>query len=157
MRSPSAGWTVRSGEGLRALLLELGATPAKGDESHAEAAVTGEAAMTVDAGVTGAPGVRLLVMHERGETLSGSLLHATRPVVTSSVERSVRTVLVLGDHLGFTEEEESVVDELGGAKASVSPLPLLASHCIVLAHAALDSASVAASAAAGSEGSAEGM
>ena len=56
-----------------------------------------------------------------------------------------RTVFVLGDHLGFTDAEEQCMAELGGLRVSVSPLPLLASHCIVLAHAALDAAMVRAS------------
>ena len=38
----------------------------------------------------------------------------------------------------MTDSEVRCVDELGGTFVSVSPAPLLASHSIVLAHAALD-------------------
>ena len=86
--------------------------------------------------------VRFLVMHERGEPLSPELLGEIAPASNSSsvgeafLEPS--TVLVLGDHLGFTQEEEQCLELMGGVRANVSPLPLLASHCIVLAHAVLD-------------------
>ena len=54
-----------------------------------------------------------------------------------------RTVLVVGDHVGFTQEEQDAMQHLGAIKASLGPVPLLASHCIVLAHAVLDAANVA--------------
>ena len=48
------------------------------------------------------------------------------------------TIMVLGDHQGFTIDEEACLQDLGGQHVSVSAFPLLASHCIVLAMAALD-------------------
>lgn len=54
-----------------------------------------------------------------------------------------RTVLVVGDHVGFTQEEQDAMQHLGAIKARLGPVQLLASHCIVLAHAVLDAANVA--------------
>lgn len=49
------------------------------------------------------------------------------------------TVLVVGDHQGFTKEEEALLfDELNGRRARVSPVPLLGSQSIVLALAVMD-------------------
>ena len=52
--------------------------------------------------------------------------------------------MVLGDHLGFSVAEEALFEALGGVRARVSPLPLLASHVVVLAHAVLDVEELAA-------------
>ena len=94
------------------------------------------------------PPSRFLVLHEQGASLTQDLL--VRPALSvdeapspSSLAVATRSVLVVGDHEGFTVEEEEVMAALGGIKASVSPLPLLASQCIVLAHAALDVAALA--------------
>ena len=57
-----------------------------------------------------------------------------------AVERAV-TVLVVGDNQGFTKEEEALLfDGLCGTRARVSAVPLLGSHCIILAHAVMDEA-----------------
>ena len=96
----------------------------------------------------------LVVLHELGDALDPSLIAQARSTPTvedseagsaagaASVEGAAAadsTVVVLGDHLGFSNEEEALLmDELRGVRASVSPVPLLASHCIVLAHAVLD-------------------
>lgn len=53
-----------------------------------------------------------------------------------------RTLLVLGDHQGFTTAEEATMDAHGAVRARVSRVPLLASHSIVLAHAVLDEAAL---------------
>ena len=120
-RSLPAGWTVTPGDSLRARLNAVGVGQAEEGENKARS-------------------VRFLVMHEHGEPLSAKLLGEAAPDVEDSEGQSVEpsTVLVLGDHLGFTQEEEQCLEEMGGVRASVSPLPLLASHCIVLAHAVLD-------------------
>jgi tRNA pseudouridine-54 N-methylase len=50
-----------------------------------------------------------------------------------------RTVVVVtADGASFTHAEARCLDSLGGVFVSASPLPLLPSHAIVLAHAALD-------------------
>lgn len=137
MRSLPAGWRVTREDSLRKRLeaVGVGRLAAK-DESMGKGDET-EAVLRKAKG-----SVRFLVMHERGEPLSPELLGEIAPASNSSsvgeafLEPS--TVLVLGDHLGFTQEEEQCLEFMGGVRANVSPLPLLASHCIVLAHAVLD-------------------
>ena len=73
---------------------------------------------------------QLVVLHELGEPLEA--------VLQSNGGGGDGTVLVVGDHVGYSREEELLLEELGGKQARVSKVPLLASHCIVLAHAALD-------------------
>ena len=73
----------------------------------------------------------LLVLHEEGPPLH-SVLQGTAP--------EEGAVLVLGGSAGFSADDEATLERLGGKRASVGKLPLLASHCIVLAHAALDQA-----------------
>lgn len=45
---------------------------------------------------------------------------------------------VLGDHMGMTQEEESLISQAGATVVSVSPTSLHADHCIVLINWALD-------------------
>ncbi len=45
---------------------------------------------------------------------------------------------ILGDHMGMTPEEESMIDQAGAAVVSVGPTSLHADHCIVLVNWALD-------------------
>jgi tRNA (pseudouridine54-N1)-methyltransferase len=73
----------------------------------------------------------LLVLHEEGPPLH-SVLQGAAP--------EEGAVLVLGGSAGFSADDEATLERLGGLTASVGRLPLLASHCIVLAHAALDQA-----------------
>ena len=81
--------------------------------------------------ILGAKGRGFLVSHELGAPLT--------PKLAAQVCTDAPTsLIVLGDHLGFRREEEDCFQRLGGVRASVSPVPLLASHCIVLAHAVLD-------------------
>tara|TARA_B110001452_G_scaffold214896_1_gene185920 strand:- start:1290 stop:2246 length:957 start_codon:yes stop_codon:yes gene_type:complete len=49
-------------------------------------------------------------------------------------------VLVMGDQLGYGDEDEAAIARLGGRRAACSPRGLLTSHCIVLCHHALDEA-----------------
>ena len=76
-----------------------------------------------------------VVCHELGVPLTAALAAKARGTAPS-------TLLVLGDHQGFSVEEEACFERCGGIKAQVSPVPLLASHCIVLAHAVLDTAAI---------------
>ncbi|EOD04498.1 hypothetical protein EMIHUDRAFT_220952 [Emiliania huxleyi CCMP1516] len=69
----------------------------------------------------------ILQLHEDGEATLQALLAAG-------------AVLVLGDQLGFTSGEEALLASAGARRATVSPRGLLTSHCIVLAHHALDEA-----------------
>ena len=76
---------------------------------------------------------QLLIAHEQGER-AWELVERF-----DAEERQQRgTVLVLGDHLGFTHEEEQILLSHGGERCRLGPLPLLTSHCIVLAQNALD-------------------
>lgn len=79
--------------------------------------------------------VCLLVLDEAGDALPSALASQTKGNIG-------RTVLVVGGHQGFTTLEQQAIDDcvarFGGLRVRVSPIPLLASHCIVLAHAALD-------------------
>ena len=88
------------------------------------------------------------MLHERGEALTVELLEQQQQQATASGSAPrplAGSLLVLGDHQGFTVEEEEIMEALGGVKASVSPLPLLASQCIVLLHNVLDAAAVMSS------------
>ena len=84
-------------------------------------------------------GSTLLYLDEGGEALPSALASLPR-----SAPGSRSTVVVVGDHLGYTQEEKSVLEKLGARRVSVGPLPLLASHCIVLVHAELDARSCTA-------------
>jgi tRNA (pseudouridine54-N1)-methyltransferase len=50
-------------------------------------------------------------------------------------------VFILGDHLGMTEEEESLIERAGSDRISVGPVSLHADHCIVLINWLLDTTS----------------
>lgn len=80
-----------------------------------------------------AGGVRrpLIALHEEGAQLGDAL---------SALPQSAGEgwVVACGDHLGFTEAEEVTLDALGATRASLGAVPLLASHCIVIAHHFLD-------------------
>ena len=84
--------------------------------------------------------LRFVVLHERGEPFAQLIAAAAEDDDEPRVRGATRTVLVVGDHIGFTEEEEEALCALDAKRASLGPVPLLASHCIVLAHAALDAA-----------------
>ena len=70
----------------------------------------------------------LLALHLGGAPLAEAL-----PVASDGV------VLAMGDHLGFTEREEAALDALGATRSALGAVPLLSSHCIVIAHHVLDS------------------
>lgn len=48
------------------------------------------------------------------------------------------TVMVLGDHIGLTATEESLLERRGAVRARMGALPLLSSQCILLSHFLLD-------------------
>ena len=129
---PPPGWTLRG--------VSPGA-PAALEHVLSELATewsTGEAASS-------SGGVQFIMLHEQGAHLSQHLaVGASNAGTQREQPPPSRTVLILGDHLGFTEEEEACLAESGAAKASLGPVPLLASQCIVLAHAALDAVAYAA-------------
>lgn len=83
--------------------------------------------------------VRFVTLHEHGEPLAQVLSAQGASEAGGGEARAAhRTVMVFGDHLGFTEEEEELMEELGATRASLGAIPLLASHCIVLAHHQMD-------------------
>jgi tRNA (pseudouridine54-N1)-methyltransferase len=45
---------------------------------------------------------------------------------------------ILGDHVGMTPEEESLIEQAGATVVSVGPTSLHADHCIVIVNWALD-------------------
>ena len=47
-------------------------------------------------------------------------------------------VIVIGDNEGFTASETELLGRLGLPRVTVGPLPIFASHCIVLVHNHLD-------------------
>lgn len=47
-------------------------------------------------------------------------------------------VFILGDHLGITPEEESVIKDAGSKKINIGPVSLHADHCIILVNNELD-------------------
>ena len=87
---------------------------------------------------------RLVVLHEQGVPLGDALLRAEghEPAAAAAAGSRRHTVIVLGSHHGFTADEEALLSSLRALRACVSPLPLLGSHCIILAHAELDRAFV---------------
>ena len=82
---------------------------------------------------TTTPKHRLLVLHESGAPLTSL---ATPPA--PDAQPGASTCLVLGDHVGFEADEEALLCELGGEKASVGDVPLLTSQVIVMGHSVLD-------------------
>jgi tRNA (pseudouridine54-N1)-methyltransferase len=47
-------------------------------------------------------------------------------------------VTVLGDHLGFTEAEEEILELRGAVRVSLGPVPMLTSQCITIVQWLLD-------------------
>lgn len=47
-------------------------------------------------------------------------------------------IFVLGDHMGMTPEEESIIKDAGSKKINIGPVSLHADHCIVLVNNELD-------------------
>jgi len=77
------------------------------------------------------PAPRLIQLHEAAEaTLEEELL---RPPVDA-----LDAVVVLGDQLGTTAEEDALIARCGGRRARCSTQGLLTSHCVVLANHAFD-------------------
>ncbi|HEY9247357.1 MAG TPA: tRNA (pseudouridine(54)-N(1))-methyltransferase TrmY [Candidatus Methanoperedens sp.] len=53
-------------------------------------------------------------------------------------------IFLLGDHMGLTSDEESIIEECEHDIVGVGPLSLHADHCIVLLHNEMDRAKVSA-------------
>ena len=91
-----------------------------------------------------AGGARAIVLQEDGDSsVSEWLQHEYASSVDpaeASAPRPERTgvVTVVGDNEGFAASELELFGRLGLPRVTVGPLPLFASHCIVLAHNALD-------------------
>lgn len=67
----------------------------------------------------------LFVLHEDGEDVARADLPA-------------RATFVLGDHLGFTAEEEALLAARGAARVSLGPVSLQADQCVTALHNHLD-------------------
>ena len=158
---PPIGWALYGTIGSHedAMPPRSGREPAAQDETVVSrlAAIVGGAegngAAGCGSGAAGADGserVHLVVLDEQGAPfakLVAAEQESCREWQTQpppDAEQSVgsagrtRTVVVVGDHVGFADEEQDAIRTLGAVPASLGPVPLLASHCIVLAHAALD-------------------
>ena len=151
---PLPGWSTREAMDLGALLVELTCAKAVLEEpsacenaaADAPEAKLGEEPLGEARGCAGAGAVvstcmlgeepqgetpRLLVMHEAGQRLLGAAL--PRPAVPAH-----STVTVLGDHLGFTEAEEEILELRGAVRVSLGPVPMLTSQCITIVQWLLD-------------------
>lgn len=95
-----------------------------GDGSRGEAAA--------EAGVP--PPLPLLQLHESGAPLQSALQGA------AGAGASRGCVLLFGDHVGYTPDEEAAVLAAGGVRCALGRVPLLTSQCIVIAHFLLDAA-----------------
>ena len=87
-----------------------------------------------------AGGARAVVLQEDGECSVGDWLqreYSEAPEAEARPERS-GLVLVIGDNEGFTASETELLGRLGLPRVTVGPLPIFASHCIVLVHNHLD-------------------
>ena len=51
---------------------------------------------------------------------------------------SCDSAFILGDHTGMTQEEETLIDQVGAKTVSLGPISLHADHCIVLVNWLLD-------------------
>ena len=86
-----------------------------------------------------AGGARALVLQEDGECSIGDWLQREYASAEAEAlpERS-GLVIVIGDNEGFTASETELLGRLGLPRVTVGPLPIFASHCIVLVHNHLD-------------------
>ena len=79
----------------------------------------------------------LLQLHESGAPLQ-SALQAAAGASAAGVSRG--GVLLFGDHVGYTPDEEAAVLAAGGVRCALGQVPLLTSQCMVIAHFLLDAA-----------------
>ena len=143
--APSAaldGWSVWDGDCVRARLRALcglarhgrpagdgGGVGGAGDGGRGEA---GD-----EAGVPPPPPLPplpLLQLHESGAPLQSALQGA------AGAGASRGCVLLFGDHVGYTPDEEAAVLAAGGVCCALGRVPLLTSQCMVIAHFLLDAA-----------------
>jgi tRNA (pseudouridine54-N1)-methyltransferase len=73
----------------------------------------------------GLSGSQLFVLEEDGEDVA-------------SVDVPAEATFVLGDHLGFTEEERALLKSRGARPVSLGPVSLQADQCLVVLHNHLD-------------------
>ena len=67
----------------------------------------------------------LVMLDEKGEDVAGAAIPA-------------RATFVLGDHLGFTPEEEALLQARAAIRVSLGPVSLQADQCITVLHNHLD-------------------
>ena len=70
-------------------------------------------------------GAPVVVLHEQGDDVADANLPAD-------------ALFVMGDHLGFTPEEEAALAGRAVARVSLGPVSLQADQCVVVLHNALD-------------------
>lgn len=131
------GWSVVDGDTLEELLKRLRGERAVG---------CGETATPVHEPLP------LLQLHEEGEPLPAVLERCLQPRERLQPRQQAHEheppqehplhgcVLVAGDHLGYTPDDEAALQRLGAVRCSLGHVPLLTSHCIVLSHHWLDAA-----------------
>ena len=88
-----------------------------------------------------AGGARAMVLQEDGECSVGDWLqreYAAPPAEAEAQPERSGLVIVIGDNEGFTASETELLGRLGLPRVTVGPLPIFASHCIVLVHNHLD-------------------
>jgi tRNA pseudouridine-54 N-methylase len=113
----SRGWSVHDGDSLQARLEWLHAARAGGPP---------------------------LVLHEQG---SMPVVDALRRSAFAADSSGGAVTLVMGDHMGFTAEEEAVLERGGGLRTALGDLPLLTSQCITIVNWLIDQESSAVKAA----------
>lgn len=121
------GWSVRDGNGLHGLLaMLLGAPCARGaDEDRVDLSCDGARPESMTCGARA-----LLALHEKGAALDGQL--RANPAAADGA------VMVFGDHVGFSIEDEACLDQMNAVRVCLGPIPLLTSQCIVICQNALD-------------------
>ena len=146
--APSAaldGWSIVDDDCLGARLRWLrGAARhggAAGDGGGMGHVGRGEAAAEV--GVPPPSPLPLLQLHESGAPLQ-SALHGVAGAgaagAAGAAGVSLGCVLLFGDHVGYTPDEEAAVLAAGGVRCALGHVPLLTSQCMVIAHFLLDAA-----------------
>jgi len=143
--APSAaldGWSVWDGDCVRARLrvlcgLARHGRPAGDGGGVGGAGDGGRGEAGDEAGVPPPPPLPplpLLQLHESGAPLQSALQGA------AGTGASRGCVLLFGDHVGYTPDEEAAVLAAGGVRCALGRVPLLTSQCMVIAHFLLDAA-----------------
>ena len=134
------GWSVVDGDSLSARLLWLCGAAHPGGGGGVDDGGWGEAGDEVGMPPPPPPPpplppLPLLQLHESGAPLQSALQGAAGAACISR-----GSVLLFGDHVGYTPDEEAAVLAVGGVRCALGQVPLLTSQCIVIAHYLLDAA-----------------